>query len=216
MLSEGSTFRRGPGGLTFAQIENDLAVARICLQGAQLIHWQPRSQAESVTFTSAAAQLSLRLCDSRQSLALWPYRFALDYRIQYRSRVHDCRSPAQAAHPHCQARQPLDRAMESGAEEGSRSRGPGSRSGNPRRVAAIRLRRECKCARQHADAGGRPKALSVRSLPGRADLAGRIRSGSWCTGEHTGPPRDRVQHLVHDLRIAAAFSSRHVEGMVGV
>ncbi len=26
MLSEGSTFRRGPGGLTFAQIENDLAV----------------------------------------------------------------------------------------------------------------------------------------------------------------------------------------------
>jgi D-hexose-6-phosphate mutarotase len=133
MLSEGSTFRRGPGGLTFAQIENDLAVARICLQGAQLIHWQPRSQAESVTFTSAVAQytegkairagvpicwpwfgphptdkarashgfarnvlwearapirmengatqLSLRLCDSRQSLALWPYRFALDYRI---------------------------------------------------------------------------------------------------------------------------------------
>ena len=133
MLSEGSTFRRGPGGLAFAQIENDLAVARICLQGAQLIHWQPRSQAESVTFTSAAAQytegkairagvpicwpwfgphptdkarashgfarnvlwearapirmengatqLSLRLCDSRQSLALWPYRFALDYRI---------------------------------------------------------------------------------------------------------------------------------------
>ncbi len=133
MLSEGPTFRRGPGGLAFAQIENDLAVARICLQGAQLIHWQPRSQAESVTFTAAAAQytegkairagvpicwpwfgphatdksrpshgfarnvlwearapirmengatqLSLRLCDSRQYLALWPYRFALDYRI---------------------------------------------------------------------------------------------------------------------------------------
>ena len=133
MLPEESTFRQGPGGLTFAQIENELAVARICLQGAQLIHWQPRSQIESVTFMSAAAQytegrairagvpicwpwfgphptdrarpshgfarnvpweacvpvrmqngstqLSLRLRDSRQSLALWPYSFALDYRI---------------------------------------------------------------------------------------------------------------------------------------
>ncbi len=133
MLCEGSTFRKGPGGLTFAQIENDLAVASICLQGAQLTHWQPRSQTESVTFMSAAAQytegkairagvpicwpwfgahatdkarpshgfarnvlweagaplrmengatqLSLRLRDSRQSLALWPYRFALEYRI---------------------------------------------------------------------------------------------------------------------------------------
>src|SRR5208283_5495034 len=133
MLPEESTFHQGPGGLTFAQIENELAVARICLQGAQLIHWQPRSQIESVTFMSAAAQytegrairagvpicwpwfgphptdragpshgfarnvpweacvpvrmqngstqLSLRLRDSRQSLALWPYCFALDYRI---------------------------------------------------------------------------------------------------------------------------------------
>jgi len=133
MLSEESTFRKGPGGLTFAQIENDLAVATVCLQGAQLTHWQPRSQTESVTFLSAAAQytegkairagvpicwpwfgphatdkarpshgfarnilwearaplrmengatqLSLRLSDSQQSRALWPYRFALEYRI---------------------------------------------------------------------------------------------------------------------------------------
>jgi hypothetical protein len=35
MFSEDSTFREGPGGLLFAQIENDLAKATVCLQGAQ-------------------------------------------------------------------------------------------------------------------------------------------------------------------------------------
>ena len=33
MFSEDSTFREGPGGLLFAQIENDLAKATVCLQG---------------------------------------------------------------------------------------------------------------------------------------------------------------------------------------
>ena len=133
MFSEDSTFRKGPGGLLFAQIENDLAKATVCLQGAQLTHWQPRSQAEPVTFMSAtvqytegksiragvpicwpwfgphatdkarashgfarnvlwearapvllengATQLSLLLCDSEKSLALWPHRFGLEYRV---------------------------------------------------------------------------------------------------------------------------------------
>ncbi len=56
MLSEQSTFRKGPGDLLFAQIENDLAKATVCLQGAQLTHWQPRSLAEPVTFMSAKVQ----------------------------------------------------------------------------------------------------------------------------------------------------------------
>lgn len=56
MSSGESTFRKGPGGLLFAQIENGLATATVCLQGAQLTHWQPRSQAEPVTFMSATAQ----------------------------------------------------------------------------------------------------------------------------------------------------------------
>ena len=56
MFTGKSTFRDGPGGLLFAQIENDLATATICLQGAQLTHWQPRSQGEPVTFMSAKAQ----------------------------------------------------------------------------------------------------------------------------------------------------------------
>jgi glucose-6-phosphate 1-epimerase len=56
MFTGKSTFRKGPGGLPFAQIENDLATATVCLQGAQLTHWQPRSQTEPVTFMSAMAQ----------------------------------------------------------------------------------------------------------------------------------------------------------------
>ena len=56
MFTAESTFRKGPGGLLFAQIENDLATATVCLQGAQLTHWQPRSQTEPVTFMSAMAQ----------------------------------------------------------------------------------------------------------------------------------------------------------------
>ncbi len=49
MFSEDSTFRKGPGGLLFAQIENDLAKATVCLQGAQLTHWQPRSSVIDAT-----------------------------------------------------------------------------------------------------------------------------------------------------------------------
>ena len=56
MLTAEPTFRKGPGDLIFAQIENDLATATICLQGAQLTRWQPRSQTEPVTFLSATAQ----------------------------------------------------------------------------------------------------------------------------------------------------------------
>ena len=56
MCSEDSIFREGPGRLLFAQIENHLAKATVCLQGAQLTHWQPRSQAEPVTFMSATVQ----------------------------------------------------------------------------------------------------------------------------------------------------------------
>ncbi len=56
MSTTESTFRHGPGDLLFARIENDLATATICLQGAQLTHWQPRSQSEPVIFLSARAQ----------------------------------------------------------------------------------------------------------------------------------------------------------------
>jgi D-hexose-6-phosphate mutarotase len=49
-------FKKGPGGLLFADIANDFATATVCLQGAHLTHWQPRSQAAPVIFMAAAAQ----------------------------------------------------------------------------------------------------------------------------------------------------------------
>jgi D-hexose-6-phosphate mutarotase len=54
-----SVFREGPGGLLFAEIANDQATATVCTQGAQLIHWQPRSQAAPVMFRSGTVQYVL-------------------------------------------------------------------------------------------------------------------------------------------------------------
>jgi D-hexose-6-phosphate mutarotase len=48
--------REGPNGLQFIDLANGQATATICTQGAQLTHWQPRSQKYPVTFMSAAAQ----------------------------------------------------------------------------------------------------------------------------------------------------------------
>ena len=48
--------REGPNGLQFIDVANTEATATICTQGAQLTHWQPRSQQFPVTFMSAAAQ----------------------------------------------------------------------------------------------------------------------------------------------------------------
>jgi glucose-6-phosphate 1-epimerase len=133
MFMVDSAFRKGPGGLLFMQIENDLATATVCLQGAQLTHWQPRSQTGPVFFMSAraqyvegkplrggvpicwpwfgphptdnarpshgfarnvlweagapvqlangATQLALLLSESEKTLALWPHRFLLEYRV---------------------------------------------------------------------------------------------------------------------------------------
>jgi len=49
-------FDAGPGGLGFVHIRNEQATASVCLQGAQLTAWQPRSQAEPVIWTSPSAQ----------------------------------------------------------------------------------------------------------------------------------------------------------------
>lgn len=50
------SLHEGPGGLLFADIANDFATATVCLQGAHLTHWQPRSQTKPVIFMAAAAQ----------------------------------------------------------------------------------------------------------------------------------------------------------------
>jgi len=49
-------FGSGAGGLVFARIDNAHAQATICLQGAHVTHWQPRTQAEPVLWLSPAAR----------------------------------------------------------------------------------------------------------------------------------------------------------------
>jgi D-hexose-6-phosphate mutarotase len=49
-------FRDDPGGLTFAEIDNGLCTATLCLQGAHIVTWRPKSQAEPVVWVSPAAK----------------------------------------------------------------------------------------------------------------------------------------------------------------
>jgi D-hexose-6-phosphate mutarotase len=55
-LAGALVFRTGPGGLLFADIDNAQARACVCLQGAQLTHWQPHTQAHPVLWLSDAAR----------------------------------------------------------------------------------------------------------------------------------------------------------------
>ncbi len=48
-------FVDGPGGLVFAEIDNAGGAARICLQGAHVVTWKPKAQAEPVIWVSDMA-----------------------------------------------------------------------------------------------------------------------------------------------------------------
>jgi len=50
-------FRGDAGGLVIAEINNDRATASLCLQGAHLMTWHPRSQAQPVLWLSRDARL---------------------------------------------------------------------------------------------------------------------------------------------------------------
>lgn len=52
----GLTFFEGPGGLTYAEIDNAGGVAMLCLQGAHIVSWRPKDQAEPVVWVSDAAK----------------------------------------------------------------------------------------------------------------------------------------------------------------
>jgi len=52
----GLVFRAGPGGLLFADVANRHARASVCLQGAQVMHWQPHDQPQPVLWLSAGAR----------------------------------------------------------------------------------------------------------------------------------------------------------------
>ena len=50
-------FRENEGGLLIAEISNEQATASLCLQGAHLMVWQPKSQAVPVVWLSRDARL---------------------------------------------------------------------------------------------------------------------------------------------------------------
>ncbi|MDD5365971.1 MAG: D-hexose-6-phosphate mutarotase [Gallionellaceae bacterium] len=49
-------FVEGAGGLVFAEVDNAGGVATICLQGAHIVTWRPKAQAEAVVWVSEAAK----------------------------------------------------------------------------------------------------------------------------------------------------------------
>ncbi len=49
-------FIEGPGGLSYAEIDNAGGVATLCLQGAHVVSWRPKSAAEPVIWVSEAAK----------------------------------------------------------------------------------------------------------------------------------------------------------------
>jgi D-hexose-6-phosphate mutarotase len=52
----GLNFVEGAGGLTYAEIDNAGGVATICLQGAHIVSWRPKHQAEAVVWVSDMAK----------------------------------------------------------------------------------------------------------------------------------------------------------------
>jgi D-hexose-6-phosphate mutarotase len=52
----GLNFTEGTGGLTYAEIDNAGGVATICLQGAHIVTWRPKSQTEPVIWVSEQAK----------------------------------------------------------------------------------------------------------------------------------------------------------------
>jgi D-hexose-6-phosphate mutarotase len=57
-IADRLSFREGPGGLIFAEVECEAASATVCLQGAHLTTWQPRGQIEPVIWLSDAAKFA--------------------------------------------------------------------------------------------------------------------------------------------------------------
>jgi D-hexose-6-phosphate mutarotase len=55
-LADTLEFREGPGGLLFTEINNAQARASVCLQGGQVLLWQPHTQSNPVLWLSGAAR----------------------------------------------------------------------------------------------------------------------------------------------------------------
>jgi len=69
----GLSFVEGGGGLTFAEIDNAGGHARICLQGAHIVSWTPKSQAEPVVWVSDMAKYGLGKSIRGGVPVCWPW-----------------------------------------------------------------------------------------------------------------------------------------------
>jgi len=66
-------FREDTSGLVVAEIGNTLATASLCLQGAHLMTWQPRSQAKPVVWLSRDAKLAVGKSIRGGAPVCWPW-----------------------------------------------------------------------------------------------------------------------------------------------
>ncbi len=72
-IADTLTFQEAQNGLIVADIDTPLAVARICLQGAHLLSWHPRSAADPVVWLSEDAQLSPWKSPHSGAPICWPW-----------------------------------------------------------------------------------------------------------------------------------------------
>lgn len=66
-------FVAGPGGLNFAQIDNPLGVATLCLQGAHITTFRPKDQAEPVIWLSNQAKFAVGKSIRGGVPVCWPW-----------------------------------------------------------------------------------------------------------------------------------------------
>ena len=72
-LSTSLRFTDDASGLVVVDIENPLASARICLQGAHLLSWRPRSSSIPVVWLSEGAQLTRGKSPHSGAPICWPW-----------------------------------------------------------------------------------------------------------------------------------------------
>ena len=66
-------FREDASGLIIAEINNEMATASVCLQGAHLMSWRPKSQAVPVVWLSRDAKLAVGKSIRGGAPVCWPW-----------------------------------------------------------------------------------------------------------------------------------------------
>jgi len=67
------SFRDDASGLVVAEFDNKFATAALCLQGAHLISWQPKSQAQPVVWVSRDAKIAAGKSIRGGAPVCWPW-----------------------------------------------------------------------------------------------------------------------------------------------